>query len=151
SVDQILKHLGALAYYMLERNVIGSVPTTALEKILEQDLQSVLKAAEGAGIITAREGEIESIEFNHQLFLEFLLAFDLKRKAAEKGRFEEALALLSNRGDRWAETIRLLFEMVDETDAEALIEKFVEAIRVQDTWDLATRVLADLGRRAANY
>ncbi|HEY3028262.1 MAG TPA: NACHT domain-containing protein [Pyrinomonadaceae bacterium] len=150
-VDYILGKLGMLAYYMLERNVIGSVPNDALERILGNDLRPVIDAGVEGNLITIHEGEIGSIEFNHQLFLEFLLAFDLKQKAAREGGFEEALLLLSRRGDRWAETIRLLFEMVDEASREMLIEKFVQALRVQETWDISTRVLSDLGPRVAPY
>lgn len=150
-VNYILGKLGMLAYYMLERNVIGSLPNEALERILGDDLRPVVDAGIEGSLISIREGEIASIEFNHQLFLEFLLAFHLKRKTAEEGGFEEALALLSRRGDRWAETIRLLFEMVDEASAERLVERFVEALRVQETWDISTRVLSDLGHRVAPY
>jgi hypothetical protein len=150
-VKYILGKLGMLAYYMLERNVIGSVPNDALERILGSDLRPVIDAGVDGNLITIHTGEIGSVEFNHQLFLEFLLAFDLKRRAAEEGGFEEALKLLSLRGDRWAETIRLLFEMVDEASAERLVEKFVQALRAQETWDISTRVLSDLGERVAPY
>jgi hypothetical protein len=150
-VGFILGKLGMLAYYMLERNVIGSVPDDALERILGDDLRPVINAGVDGNLITIHEGEIGSIEFNHQLFLEFLLAFELKRKTAEEGGFEEALTLLSRRGDRWAETIHLLFEMVDEARSEMLIEKFVQALRAQETWDISTRVLSDLGPRVAPY
>jgi HEAT repeat protein len=149
-VDHILCRLGTLAYHMLRGNVIGSIPGEALEKILDEDRPGVINAAADGNLITINDEE-GSIEFNHQLFLEFLLAFDLKHKAAQEGSFEEALKLLSRRGDRWAETIRLMFEMVDETSREMLIEKFVEALRAQDTWDISTRVLSDLGPRVAPY
>lgn len=150
-VEYILNKLGMLAYYMLERNIIGSVPNDALERILGSDVGPVINAAVDGNLITLHEGEVVSIEFNHQLFLEFLLAFDLKRKATREGGFEEALTLLSHRGDRWAETVRLLFEMVGEADAEMLTDKFVQALRAQETWDISTRVLSDLGPRVAPY
>ena len=150
-VEHILDRLGTLAYYMLRGNVIGSVPNDALEEILGEDRLTVITAAADGNLITIHEGEVGSIEFNHQLFLEFLLAFDLKRRAAQEGSFEEALKLLSRRGDRWAETIRLMFEMVNETSREMLIQKFVEALKAQDTWDISTRVLSDLGLKVAPY
>src|SRR5206468_2802039 len=53
--------------------------------------------------------------------------------------------------DRWAETIRLLFDMVDEKGAELLIAEFVNGMRHPETWDIATRVLSDLGPRVAPY
>lgn len=148
--DQILAKLGALAYYMLERNIIGSLPHETLQRIVAEELEQVLRCAEDANLVTIHDGDV-GIEFNHQLFLEFLLAFELRKKAAESGQFEEALHLLSQRGDRWAETIRLLFEIVSESDAETLIEKFVKALGAPDTWDISTRVLADLGPRVAPY
>ena len=149
-VEQLLSKLGDLAFYMLERNLIGSVPQGAVQEHLGAELPAVLKAAQDANLITLRDGEVTSIEFNHQLFLEFLLAFHLRAKSRQ-GEFGDALKLLSRRGDRWAETIRLLFDMTDERAREMLIGEFLTALQRPDTWDISTRVLADLGPQVAPY
>ncbi|MEJ2157487.1 MAG: HEAT repeat domain-containing protein, partial [Desulfobacteraceae bacterium] len=59
--------------------------------------------------------------------------------------FEEGLKLLSRRGDRWAETVNLLVEIVDKKETMELVTKLVEALEDSDTWDIATRVLAGIG------
>jgi HEAT repeats/Effector-associated domain 1/NACHT domain len=148
-VEEVLDRLGRLAYSMLEHNIIGAVPHEALTRWLGEELSAILRIAEDVNLLTVREGPPVSVDFNHQLFLEFLLALHLKSKRDTEGGFDEGLLLLARRGDRWAETINLLFELVSDEDRDKLATRFVDALRAPTTWDIATRVLAGIGDAVA--
>lgn len=149
TVDDVLDRLGQLAYSMLQHNIIGAVPQEALTRWLGEESSQILKVAEDVNLLTVREGLPASVDFNHQLFLEFLLALHLKKKRETEGGFQEGLLLLAHRGDRWAETMNLLFELVPDDDRNELVSRFVEALKDPATWDIATRVLAGIGDAAA--
>jgi HEAT repeat protein len=148
-VQEVLDRLGQLAYSMLEHNIIGAVPYEALTRWLGEELPAILKVAEDVNLLTVREGPPLSVDFNHQLFLEFLLALHLKNQRRTEDGFQEGLLLLARRGDRWAETVTLLFELVGDEDRTELVTRFVDALREPTTWDIATRVLAGIGDAVA--
>ncbi|MCP4699835.1 MAG: hypothetical protein GY862_23735 [Gammaproteobacteria bacterium] len=148
--DSMMNQIGELAYYMLSHNIIGALPEDALQRNLGGEYLRILRIAQNAGLVELKEGTPLTLEFNHQLFLEILLAFHLKERSVRTGGFEESLALLARQGDRWAETIKLLFEMVDEKQGGHLIDKCIEALRNASTWDIATRILSDVGHQVAS-
>ncbi|MEJ2157486.1 MAG: NACHT domain-containing protein, partial [Desulfobacteraceae bacterium] len=74
-VEDVIDSLGRLSYYMLEHNIIGAVPYNVIERWLGKELELILKVAQGANILWVRPGPPIRVDFNHQLFLEFLLAF----------------------------------------------------------------------------
>jgi HEAT repeat protein len=143
----LLKQLGRLAQYMLERNIIDAVPQEALSRSLGEEASQALEAAETLGLLEIRKGPPLKIEFSHQIFLETMLAFHfLQQSQANEGQaFNQSLELLARQGDRWAETLRLLFEMVDRSQQRRLVDQFIEALSHKETWDIATRILAEVG------
>jgi HEAT repeat protein/tetratricopeptide (TPR) repeat protein len=145
--DRVMAHMGQLAHFMLDRNVIGALPEGALRDLLGEDFEKTLEIAQEAGVVDIRVGPPLSMEFNHQLFMEVLLAYHLRHLSQQKGGFEKSLELLALQGDRWAETIKLLFEMIsDPAQSSKLLDKCVAALENPATWDIATRVLSDVGR-----
>jgi tetratricopeptide (TPR) repeat protein/HEAT repeat protein len=147
AADRVMARMGELAHFMLDRNVIGALPEGALRDLLGEDFEKTLEIAREAGVVDTRLGPPLSMEFNHQLFMEVLLAYHLRHVSQQKGGFEKSLELLALQGDRWAETIKLLFEMIpDQAQSSRLLDKCVAALENPATWDIATRVLSDVGR-----
>lgn len=142
----IMTDMGTLAHFMLSRNLIGAVPEESLKSQLGDRLERTLAVAQGAGVVEVRQGPPLSMEFNHQLFMEVLLAYHLSHLSQQEGGFERSLELLARQGDRWAETIKLLFEMIPDAErSNRLLDKCVAALEKPATWDIATRVLSDVG------
>jgi hypothetical protein len=144
---EVLRGLGELAYYMLERNLTGAIfPEIIRERLKRSGLsyEQVIETGARIDLFEIRERDPLTIEFNHQLFLEILLAMHFRRLSATARGFEEGLSLLSRQGERWAETLRLLFEMSSDSQRATLIERFVGALRTAGTWDIATKILSEV-------
>lgn len=150
AAELAVRRIAELAYYMLQHNVIGGLPADAVQRIFGREHERMLNVARGAGLIEVRSGPPLSIEFNHQLFQEVLLALHLRTRSEVEGGFQESLQLLARRGDRWAETVKLLFEMTPDDRARELVRECAEALREPATWDIATRVLSEIGAPAAS-
>lgn len=146
--DELFELLGELAYYMLKENVTGPVPYDVVARFGGSALVEVMGVAQNVGLVSVHDTPPISVEFTHQLYLEFLLAYHLKERIKPPGGFKRVLTLLAHRGDRWAEAIKLLFEMVDDETADVLLDRFKEALRHPNTWDISVRVLADVGHSA---
>jgi hypothetical protein len=147
TANAVMDRMGELTHFMLERNLIGALPEDALRRLLGENFEETLNIAHKAAIVELRQGPPISMEFNHQLFMEVLLAYHLRRLSREEGGFEKSLELLALQGDRWAETIKLLFEMIaDPEQADRLLDQCASALENPRTWDIATRVLSDVGR-----
>src|SRR5262249_51612086 len=147
----IMEALGNLAYFMMSHNFIRGLTMEIVAGHIGADAERIVKVALDAGIIDVSEAEDSSqkaIDFNHQLFLEVLLADHLRRRLGMAAEFQEHLALLNKRGDRWAETLKLLFELLSPAQQELLLSHCIEALSNSETWDIATRVLAEIGKQA---
>src|SRR5262249_53435677 len=129
------------------RNLVGALPVDTFPQTLG-DGELAVQVGQKVGLLEVRVGPPSSIEFNHQLFLEILLALYFERLSGRAGGLEEGLSLLSRRSDRWAETMRLLFEMVPDDKRAVLVERFIKALADADTWDVATKILSEVGGEA---
>ncbi len=153
-IDEVLFSLGKVAYYMLQRNVTGPLSRDEIKRLFKSKTGELIKIALRTRLIighseSSNSESSEYIEFSHQIFLEFLLAFYLKRLGENDKRFQESLALLACQGEKWAESTRLLFEMLGPQESRAYSSKLIEALQNPDTWDIATRTLSEIGQELA--
>src|SRR4029077_17498003 len=86
TAELVMNKMGDLAFFMMSRNLVRGLTMEIVSAQLGTQAEQIMKVALNAGIIDISDAETPSqqaIDFNHQLFLEVLLADFLRRRLDE--------------------------------------------------------------------